>query len=403
MPDQAHALALLAEEGWRTLVDAGLAFDEAGGDALRAATVLAKRRADAEPARRAAALELVSEGARLARKLGVTDRLVAVREAVEQATSGRVATWHAQQVPEGARVLEIGCGCGGDSLALAHRAKNLIACDVDPVRAACAHINLTTTGLATSRAIPGDGLELLDGEAADADVVFADPDRRAGGRRSLDPEAWRPPLSRLAALARTGRRVFVKAAPSLDADVVAGTFRVAYVSHAGECVEAFLESPCEGEAVRAVLLPGDGPSVTLTGDRGDAPSGRVGDMLYVPDPAAIRARLLAELCSRHALRLVAPGIAFLTGERGVASPWLAAYEVLNVANGSQHAAARCVAERHASDVRVHARGTRVPVEEIERILRAHVDPRGGGPVLDLFVSRADGGAVTIVARREDGR
>jgi hypothetical protein len=77
--------------------------------------------------------------------------------------------------------------------------------------------------------------------------------------------------------------------------------------------------------------------------------------------------------------------------------------VLNVANGSQHAASRCVAERHASDVRVHARGTRVPVEEIERIHRAHVDRSGGGPVLDLFVARADGGAVTIVARREDGR
>jgi len=403
MPDQAHALALLAEEGWRTLVDAGLAFDEADGDALRAAMLLAKRRPDAEAARRAAALELVSEGARLARKIGVADKLVAVREAVEQATSGRVATWHAQQVPEGARVLEIGCGCGGDSLALAHRAKNLIATDVDPVRAACAHVNLTTTGLATSRAVPGDGLEMLDGEAKDAEVVFADPDRRAGGRRSLDPEEWRPPLSRLAALARAGRRVLVKAAPSLDADSVAGAFRVTYVSYAGACVEAFLESPCEDDAVRAVLLPDDGPSVTLSGDRGDAPSGRIGDALYVPDPAAIRARLLAELCRRHELRLVAPGIAFLTGERGVASPWLAAYEVLNVANGSQHAAARCVAERGASDIRVHARGSRVPVEEIERIHRAHVDAKGGGPVLDLFVARAGGGAVTIVARREDGR
>jgi SAM-dependent methyltransferase len=403
MPDPAHALALLAEDGWRTLVDAGMAFEDAGGDALRAATAFAKRRADVPAPRRAAALELVSEGARLARKLGVDSKLVAVREAVEQATSGRVATWHAQQLPEGARVLEIGCGCGGDSLALAYRAKNLIACDVDPVRAACAHINLTTTGLATSRAVPGDGLELLEGEAADADVVFADPDRRAGGHRSLDPEQWSPPLSRLAALARAGRRVLVKAAPSLDADAVVGAFRVAYVSHAGECVEAFLESPCDGDAVRAVLLPDDGPSVTLSGDRGDAPSGRIGDALYVPDPAAIRARLLAELCREHGLRLVAPGIAFLTGERGAASPWLAAYEVLNVANGSQHASARCVRERGASDVRVHARGTRVPVEEIERIHRAHVDPKGGGPVLDLFVSRSSGGAVTIVARREDHR
>src|SRR6185295_17694827 len=111
------------------LVEAGLAFDEAGGDALAAATALAKRRPDAPGVRRAAALELVSGGAKLARKLGVDERLLATRESVEQATSGRVATWHAQQVPENSRVLEIGCGCGGDSMALAYRAANLIATD----------------------------------------------------------------------------------------------------------------------------------------------------------------------------------------------------------------------------------------------------------------------------------
>src|SRR5687767_1083258 len=120
--DDAAALALLGERGWRTLVEAGLAFDEGRGDALAAATALRSRLPDAPPAWRAAALELVTEGARLARKLAVDERLLAVREAVEQASSGPVAAWHADQFPAGARVLEIGCGCGGDSLALARRA-----------------------------------------------------------------------------------------------------------------------------------------------------------------------------------------------------------------------------------------------------------------------------------------
>ncbi len=406
MPDTNEALALLAEEGWDLLVEAGLACDGARGDALAAATALAKRRPDAPAARRAAALELVTEGATLARKLGVAERLLATREAVEQATSGRVATWHAQQVPPGSRVLEIGCGCGGDSLALAHRAANLIATDTDPVRAACAHINLTTTGLASSRAVPGDGFDLLAGEASKADVVFVDPDRRASGRaegkRSLDPEAWRPPLSRLVDLARSPRRVFVKAAPSLDADIVAGAFRVAFVSHGGECVEAFLESPPgDGPAVRAVHLPDDGPSIELAGDRGDAAAGDIGESIYVADPAAIRARLLAELCARHALRLVSPGIAFLTGSRGAASPWLKEFGVLRVMDGLD--AAPPLTELGASGVRVHVRGAPVLADEMERALASHLDARGGGPVLDVFVTRGNGKPIAVVARRVGGR
>jgi hypothetical protein len=398
MPDRDAAMALFAEDGWGLLVDAGLAFDEAAGDALAAATALAKRRPDAPGARRAAALELVSEGANLARKLGVDERLLATREAVEQATSGRVATWHAQQIPADARVLEIGCGCGGDSLALAHRAANLIATDVDPVRAACAHVNLTTTGRATSRAVPGDGFEALAGEASKADVVFVDPDRRAAGGRTLDPEKWNPPLSRLVELARGPRRVFVKAAPSLDADAVLGAFRVAYVSCAGECVEAFLESSSE-RSVRAVLLPDDAPSIELSGDRGDAPSGPIGEAIYMADPAAIRARLLAELCARHDLSLVDPGVAFLTGPADVESPWLRGFDVLRALPPSGNAVGACVAEFGAVGVRVHARGTPVGAAEFERVLAEAVDARGGGEVLDVFLTRGNGAPIAVVARR----
>lgn len=397
MPDPRAALAVLGEPGWTLLVDAGLAFDAARGDSLRAAQHLVKRRPEAPPAERAAALELVAEGARLATKLGLAgERLLAVRGAVEQATSGRVATWHAQQVAAGARVLEIGCGVGADSIAIAHRAKNLIAADLDPVRAAVAHTNLAAFGLSNARVVPGDGLALLAGDAATADTVFLDPDRRVGGTRSLDPESWSPPLSACIELARasagSGRRVLVKAAPSLDADAVAGVFRVSYVSHGGECVEAFLDAPIgdgprmhEGSAVRAVRLPDDAASEELSGDRGDAPEGDVGDALHVPDPAAVRARLLSELCRRHGLALVDARIALLTGPADVVSPWFRTYRVLGAcALGDVPAELR----RHrASSLRVHTRGIAAAAGELERSWAGGLDRRGGGPVLDVFATR----------------
>ena len=88
MADRDAALRVLGEEGWRLLVDAGIALDEAPtGDDLVAAAKLAVRRPDAAPADRSAALELVTAGAALARKLGLDERLLAVRGAVEQATN----------------------------------------------------------------------------------------------------------------------------------------------------------------------------------------------------------------------------------------------------------------------------------------------------------------------------
>lgn len=397
MADREAAMAALGEPGWDLLLAAGSAFDDARGDALRSASLLASRRPAAAAARRAAALELVSEGARLGVKVGASDRLLAVRGAVEQATAGRVATWHAQQFDPSWRVVEIGCGCGGDSLAIAHRVRNLIACDTDPMRAACCHMNLAALGLSNARAVPGDGLEIADSEGAAADAVFADPDRRPDGVRTLDPEGWAPPLARLAALADAGRRVFVKAAPSLDADDAPPAFDVTYVSYAGECREAFLvsrEDTAATRRVRAVLLPADAPSIVLEGARGDAPCGPVGASLYVPDPAAIRARLLAELCDRHGLALVDDGIAWLTGPAGAASPWLRERRVVERCDVADVPAT--LRRLGAGSLAVHVRGAPLDAAEAQRAWRKSIV--AGGPAVDVFVSRFLGRPGVVLTR-----
>lgn len=398
MIDPAAALALLAEEGWRTLVEAGLSLDEAGGDEAGAPERLARRLPGAPPESRAAAMELVAQGARLARKLGVGERLLAVREAVDRAPWGRVATWHAQQVPAGSRVLEMGCGCGGDSLALAHRAANLIATDADPVRAACTHVNLTTTGLATSRAIPGDGRETLAGEASKAGIVFVDPVPYETGGRSLPPGSWRPSLPHLEEIARGGRRVFVRAEPSLAADAVAGAFRVAYVSHGGGCVEAFLDSALgDGPAVRAVLLPDDGPSAELSGDRGEAPSGRVGEAVHVVDPSAVRAGLLAELCRRHGLRRTDPKSDLLTGPPVAASAWVKTFLVLRVLPLRTQDVLAELRRLRPSGLRIHGYGATPSGDAMETSWASTVDPGSAGPALVAFATRVLGAPSAILA------
>jgi len=405
--DRDAALRVLGEEGWRLLVDAGIAFDETTtGDVLAAAAKLAARRPDAPPADRSAALEMVTEGAGLARKLAIDERLLAVRGAVEQATASRVATWHANQIPAGARLLEIGCGCGADSLALAHRAANLIATDVDPVRAACTHMNLMTFGLGSARAIPGDGFAILADEGSRADTIFVDPDRRPEGKRVLDPEGWRPPLSAVTALVDGERSVFVKAAPSLDADDVDERFSVTYVSNDGECVEAFLAagpSAPDGDRIRAVFLPPDGPSVSLSGDRCDAPTAALGDTLYTVDPAAIRARLLAELCTRHGdehgLGLVDEGIALMTGAAGIDSPWLHAHAIRDSLPMHVKRLRAALRRLSPSQFRVHCRGVPLSAPAVHDDLRKKVERVTRGPSIDVFITRVAGTPTAILAER----
>ena len=400
---------VLGEQGWALLLDAGsvldgVAWKERDGP-LRAASALARRRPDAVGTARAAALELVSSGRRLAEKLGRDEQLLAVREAVEQASAGRVATWHASQVPAGAKVLEIGCGCGGDSLALAHRASNLIATDLDPLRAACAHMNIMALDLPNARAVPEDGLALLAGEAARADVVFADPDRRPGGRRALDPEDWLPPLSALREIARapTPRRVFVKAASALDADPWLDDFDVTYVSHGGSCVESFLVSIPRDEAgrrgqVTAVQLPDNGPAATLSGARGQASDGLPGTHLLVPDPAAIRAHLLEELCSRYGVHLLDDRIALATGDGALDSPWFKSFRIEHQVPLRVPDVRAALRELGARRLKVHTRGVDFTSPELMHLLRKAVKRKGAGPEVDVFATRAQDRPTAFVTR-----
>lgn len=399
------ALAVLGEQGWRLLLEAADAVaaqpDRGLKDPLAAAEALRRRVPQDPPERRAAALELVIEGTRLARKLGIDESLLAVRGAVEQASAGRVATWHAQRFAEDDRVFDFGCGCGADAIALAHRVKNVLAVDFDPVRAACTAMNLMALDLGQARAVPGDGFEVLEGEGERATAVFVDPDRRPGGRRRLDPAQWEPALQRLAPLAGKGRRLAVKAAPSLAAAEWVRVFDATYVSHGGECVELFLEAPPEGEPegrIEAVLLPADGPSVVLAGDRRLAAAGPVGDVLYVPDPAAIRARLLAELCTRHGLHLVDENIAWITGPAGVESPWLSPYTVLETLDLQIKKVGAALRRHEAGRLRVHTRGVAITAPELQRRLSRAVG-RGAGREIDLFATRVGDRPTAILAER----
>ena len=70
------------------------------------------------------------------------------REALEQASGEVVSTYRAMRFQPFDPIADLGCGIGGDAIAIARTGRQVIAVDSDPVRAAMAAENLKAHGIA---------------------------------------------------------------------------------------------------------------------------------------------------------------------------------------------------------------------------------------------------------------
>ena len=111
------------------------------------------------------------------------------------------------------RVADLGCGIGGDAVALAGLGLRVLAVERDETTAALATVNLMTFEDVEVRCADALAVDL---EAEGVDAVFADPSRRRAGRRIADPEGWSPPLGSVLALRERVDAVGVKVAPDID-------------------------------------------------------------------------------------------------------------------------------------------------------------------------------------------
>jgi SAM-dependent methyltransferase len=241
-------------------------------------------------------------------------------EALEQATAAPVAAhramWIDRCAPSGA-LLDLGCGIGGDLLALAQR-RPVIAYEVDPVCARFAAANAAVLGLADRVEIRNRDwtADLANGALPSAAAAFADPARRVDGRRVFRLEQLTPPFSALLALADAVAAIGVKVMPGIaDADIPAG-WGVEFVSHAGVCKEAVLWRGAAARHPRWATVIGADGTYTAAADSAALPVGplHAGQVLYEPDPALIRAHALGALGERLGARLFDPQIAYLVAD-----------------------------------------------------------------------------------------
>jgi SAM-dependent methyltransferase len=379
--------ALLAPEGQRAIADAAaLRPTEAGF--LAAVTTLRNRH---PPALATVALETVLLREKARAKFALADRMYFTREALEQASGEAVARYRAGRFTRFLAVLDLCCGIGADTIALAAAGCRVEAVESDPLRLAMARENVRACGLA-------DRVRFHEGDVRTvslppAGAAFVDPSRREGDRRFLDPDRYQPPLGAVFARFPAGFPLAAKIAPGVSrADLVKWDAEAEFVSVDGELKECVLWfGPLRTAARRATVLPGPH---TLAADEPppDPPPSELQDYVFDPDPAVVRADLLGLLAGQLGAAAVDHGVAFLTGPRPAALPFTACYRVEHAA--PFHAGRlRDYLRRHGvGRLTVLKRAVDLDVNEVARKLKPE-----GTEHRTLILTRSLGRVVAIVA------
>lgn len=409
--DVAGLTALLAPSGW-ALLDSLPPYDEAGvlalGERLRAE--------GHDPALVAAALTQSRLRSHAVTKFGpFAGELLYTADGLEQATRLPVAARHARRFVNAgcSSVADLGCGIGSDALAMAGLGLRVEAVEADPVTAAIATVNLRlASGDASVR--HGDATTFPDGSGP-VDGAWADPARRAAGRRIGDPEKWSPPLSWALALPAAGapvgvRAVGVKVAPGIDHDLVPyeDGWQAEWTSVDGDVVEAVLwhgaaADPLVRRAADVLVTDPDAPDSVAEVARvtdADAPpaedvgAAEVGDVLYEPDGAVIRAGLVTAVAVAVGGRLIDPSIAFVTADTPAPiTPLARAYEVEAVLPWGLKRLRNYLSARGIGHVVVKRRGSPIDPDELRQALRL-----SGDASATVVLTRSLGRRVVIVCR-----
>ncbi len=290
-------------------------------------------------------------------------QLFFTHDALEQSTRSTVADHRAGRLAASGAVgvVDLGCGIGGDLLALGRAGLRVRGVERDPVRAAIARANLAAAGIEGT-------VEIGDAKAttiADDEVAFVDPARRDArgrtfGTADLQP-SWDWVREQLAG------RCVAKVMPGLaHADVPAGV-EAEWVSDGGDLVEAALwGEPFATATRRASLLP---VGATLTATGASAEVADVGAHLYEPDDAVLRAGLVAELAATIGGWLPDPHIAYVSTDTRRNTPFGRGFTVVEELPFREKPLRAALQARRVGTLTIKKRGVEIVPDQVIRRLK----------------------------------
>lgn len=393
---------LLTPEATRLLAEVGRL--EAKADVVRLVSRL--RAAGHDATLVAAVLTQAKLRRRAEAKFGEFAQSMLFTEAgLEQASRLSVAALHAGRFRSAGvgRVADLGCGIGAESLAFASLDLQVDAFEIDEVTAAAATYNLAPFTSAQVQLADVTKLNLDDFEG-----LFFDPARRelngparARAVRKFDPSEFSPNFDWVVAQSMrhpTG----VKLGPGHPHEGIPSSHGVPveaqWVSVGGDLVELALWF---GDVARAdvrrsaLLIDPSGRHHGFTSSLDEQPLaelGELGQYLHEPDNSIVRSHLIGPLAEALGLQGFAPGIAYLTSDAPVESPWLRSFAVLDSMPFDRKKLKAYLRERGIGKLEIKKRGADIVPEQ----LRKELQLKGEGAAT-LIVTRVGDAHRAIIA------
>lgn len=285
-------------------------------------------------------------------------RMYFTHDALEQSTRMSVATHRATRLAStgATSAIDLGCGIGGDLIALARAGIAVRGVELDPVRATIAAANLQALGL-PGQVLCADAQTVPIG--AD-EVAFIDPARRDGRGRTFSTADLQPPWDWVRELL-AGRAV-AKVMPGLAHDAVPAGVEAEWVSDGGDLVEACLwGTPFATTRRRATVLPS---GAGLVADGEPAAVGDVGAHLYEPDDAVIRAGLVMEFAAKIGGWLPDAHIAYVSSDRVEMTPLARGFRIIDELPFREKPLKAALQVRRIGTLTVKKRGVDIVPEEL---------------------------------------
>jgi hypothetical protein len=303
------------------------------------------------------------------------------RPALEQASAYEVGAYRARRYrPYPCRV-DLGCSVGGDTLTLCEdplaQGAQTLGIDRDPLRLAMARANLQALGLdGRASFLQADLEQPLPLRLSAEMALFFDPARRTGHRRAFSVRDYQPPLETLQTWLPACPALGVKVSPGVDLHELAGLeAEIEFISLRGELKEAALWfGPLLTARRRATLLPGPHTLVEPAGAASEhLPLSDPDAYLYEPDPAVLRAGLVADLGWQLSAAQLDPEIAYLTAENKTPTPFARVWAVEDWLPFGVKRLRAYLRQRGVGRVVVKKRGSPLQPEELAHALHLKGD------------------------------
>jgi hypothetical protein len=270
------------------------------------------------------------------------------------------------------------------------------AVDADEITATVASFNLAPFENASVLHSPAEEVDL-----AGFDAAWLDPARRTAGHsntsRLTRPEDYSPHLDFVYDLAER-LPIGVKLGPGHDREQIPADAEAQWVSVDGKLVEmalwfGVLARP--GIRRAALILDSAGShELTAAADSDDVEVGELGEYVYEPDGSVIRARLIGDLARSQDALMLSEGLAYLTSNTLVQSPFATAFRVREVLPVDEKKLRMALAERRIGTLEIKKRGVDVDPATLRTRLKLK-----GPESATLVLTRAAGHRVALLVER----